>query len=281
MAAERNLQSADFHILDLAAYFERIDYRGASDSSLDVLRALQAAHIAAIPFEAIDVLLGDGVSLDPNAIYEKLVIRRRGGYCYEHNGLFRGVLQALDFTVEARIARVLWGGTDESPFQPRTHMMLLVQTAGEQWMVDVGFGSAVPVAPLRWSSDASQDTVLGRYRFVPTAFGRRLDLEAGGEWKPLYEVFHEAPQREDFEVGNWFTSTHPDSPFRRNLIVARATSEGRITLFGSELTFRSPEGKTHREKLSVGRVEVTLKEVFKLPVEPRWQTKFAQIAAPN
>jgi N-hydroxyarylamine O-acetyltransferase len=277
MASSQNLGGE--HVLDLAAYFARIAYAGPQEASLDALRALQSAHIAAIPFEAIDVLLGDGVSLDPRAIDDKLVHRGRGGYCYEQNGLFSRVLERLGFAVEPRIARVLWGGAGDSQFQPRTHMALLVEAAGERRLVDVGFGSAVPTEPLRWHGDAEQDTVLGRYRLVATRFGRRLEIQAGGVWRPLYEVFHEPPQREDFEVANWFTATHPDSPFRRNLIVARATAEGRIILSGSELTFRSPRGEARRERLDAERLEAALQNLFKLPVEPRWRTELAQWAS--
>ena len=267
------------HAVDLAAYFARIGYRGSLDATFDVLAALQAAHIAGIPFEAIDAFLGEGVVLDPAAIDHKLLHAGRGGYCYEQNGLFRRVLGSLGFAVEARIARVLWGGAGEGAFQPRTHMALLVEAAGARWLVDVGFGSAVPIEPLRWDSEAAQDTRLGRYRLVPTTFGRRLDVAAGDVWKPLYEILHEIPRSEDFEVGNWFTSTHPASPFRRNLIISRATSEERITMFNAELTFRSIDGGVRRELLDAARLEAGLGDIFNLRLDQRQRTKLAQLAS--
>lgn len=274
---KETITTDDERPFDVGAYCARIGYSGELAVSPDVLRALQAAHIAAIRFEAIDVLVGDGVSLDPAVIEDKLVHRRRGGYCYEQNGLFRRALEHIGFAVEPRIARVLWGGVGDDQFQPRTHMVLLVEAAGEQWLVDVGFGSAVPTAPLRWTSEIAQDTGLGQYRLVPTAFGRRLELETDGGWRALYEVLLEVPQREDFEVSNWFTSTHPQSPFRRNLIVARATGDERIILSGSELTFRSPGGDVRREKLDLAGLEAALRDFFGLPVEPRWHTTLAQL----
>ncbi|HEY0622753.1 arylamine N-acetyltransferase [Sphingomonas sp.] len=267
----------DGHHFDIAAYCARVGYSGDLAVSADMLRALQAAHIAAIPFEAIDVLVGDGVSLDPAVIEDKLVHRRRGGYCYEQNGLFSRALEYIGFAVEPRIARVLWGGVGDDQFQPRTHMVLLVEAAGEQWLVDVGFGSAVPTAPLRWTSEIAQDTRLGQYRLMPTSFGRRLELETDGGWRALYEVLLEVPQREDFEVSNWFTSTHPQSPFRRNLIVARATRDERIILSGSELTFRSVGHDTRKEKLDLAGLEIALREFFGLSVEPRWRSTLAQL----
>lgn len=257
--------------LDLAAYLTRIGYAGPQMASLPVLCALQAAHIAAIPFEAIDALLGEGISLDAARVEDKLLGRGRGGYCFEQNGLFQRVLRTLGFTVRPCIARVLWGGVGDSSFQPRTHMALRVEIAGADWLVDVGFGSAVPTAPLRWDSVIGQDTGLGRYRLVPTPFGRRLDVDGQGQgqWQPVYEVFHEPPRQEEFEVGNWFTSTHPDSLFRRHLIVARATPEGRITLLDSMLTIRAPDGRARREPVPEADLEATLRDSFKLALEPR------------
>ncbi|MFD1709321.1 arylamine N-acetyltransferase [Ottowia flava] len=263
--------------LDLARYGARIAYAGPLDTRLATLRALQSAHIAAIPFEAIDVWLGAGVSLAPAAIEDKLLRRGRGGYCYEQNGLFQRALVQLGFTVEPRIARVLWGGEGDGAFQPRTHMALRVEAEGQPWLVDVGFGAAVPTEPLPWHSDAVQDTALGRYRLVPTSFGRKLEIESNGQWRPLYEVFDEPPQPQDFEVSNWFTSTHPDSVFRRHLIVARASPAGRTTLFDAELSFRSPDGAVRRQSLNAAQLESVLQDQFQLVVEPAWRARLAAL----
>lgn len=254
--------------LDLPAYLVRLSYTGPVDTSVETLHALQAAHIAAIPFEAIDVLFGDGINLDPTVIEDKLVRRGRGGYCYEHNGLYSRVLERLGFAVKARIARVLWGGVGEGGFQPRTHMALQVEAAGETWLVDVGFGSAVPTAPLRWDDSDPQNTSLGCYRLIPTAFGRRLEVRSENGWKMLYEVLDELPQQEDFEVSNWFTSTHPDSPFRHNLIVTHADGKGRVILSGSELTVRAPEGQVFKKKLDIEQLELVLRDIFNLHLDP-------------
>ena len=265
--------------LDLARYGARIAFAGPLDTSLASLRALQAAHIAAIPFEAMDVWLGEGVSLAPAAIEDKLLRRGRGGYCYEQNGLFQRALAQLGFTVEPRIARVLWGGEGDSAFQPRTHMALRVEAEGQPWLVDVGFGAAVPTQPLAWHSEAVQDTALGRYRLVPTGFGRQLQIESSGRWRALYEVFDEPPQPQDFEVSNWFTSTHPDSVFRRHLIAARATPAGRTTLLDAELAFRSPDGAVRRQSLNAAQLESALQDQFQLTVEPAWRARLAALAA--
>ena len=100
--------SSEAPAVDLAAYCARIGYDGPLTSTLGTLRALQALHPAAIPFEAIDVLTGRGIDISPQAVDAKLIAAGRGGYCYEQNGLFKRVLQAIGFEVEGLIARVNW-----------------------------------------------------------------------------------------------------------------------------------------------------------------------------
>ncbi|WP_158266255.1 arylamine N-acetyltransferase family protein [Allosphingosinicella deserti] len=265
--------------LDVAAYLSRIGHDGRGGPGADLLRELQRDHIAAIPFEALDVLTQVGVDLSPGHVEEKLVARRRGGYCFEQNGLFRRVLEHVGFEVEPRIARVVWGGRDEGAWPLRTHMCLLTRLAGEEWLVDVGFGTAVPTGPLLWNSEAVQPTPLGSYRLSNTRFGKLLELKLADEWVPVYEVYFEPPMNIDLEVANWFTSTHPMSIFTRHLIVARVTSESRISLFDRELTVRGAKGEVHRETLDLAGVERVLGETFGLPVEDSWWPALKRIAS--
>ncbi len=126
--------------LDLAAYFSRIGYRGPRAPTIEVLNALTSAHAQAIPFENLDVLLGRGIDLAPEAVFDKIVRRRRGGYCFEHNGLFLEVLTALGFAVRPLSARGrILPARDQTP--PRTHVLLEVQVGGERWLTDVGVGA--------------------------------------------------------------------------------------------------------------------------------------------
>jgi N-hydroxyarylamine O-acetyltransferase len=135
--------------IDLDRYLARIGYRGTPRADLDTLCALTELHPAAIPFEAIDVLLGRPVDLSPAAIQAKLIDGGRGGYCFEHNSLLKRVLAALGFTVDGLLARVSWMRAPEEPPLPLTHMALRVTIGGERWLADVGFGSCVAGAPLR------------------------------------------------------------------------------------------------------------------------------------
>ncbi|WP_144037898.1 arylamine N-acetyltransferase, partial [Sphingopyxis sp. KK2] len=113
-------------LVDLPRYCSRIGYDGSLVPTWEVLAALQAAHIAAIPFEALDPLTGKGVDLDPAAVDAKLIDARRGGYCFEQNSLFLRVLRAIGFDAEGRIARVRWMQPDDAPPTPRTHQMTRV-----------------------------------------------------------------------------------------------------------------------------------------------------------
>lgn len=264
--------------VDLGAYCARIGYSGPLTPTLETLAALLELHPAAIPFEAIDVLLDRGVDLAPAAVDAKLLGARRGGYCYEHNGLFKRVLEAIGFDVEGLIARVNWMAPPDAPLSPPTHMVLRVTIGGEAWLADVGFGSCVPTAPLHLNSSEPQQTGHEAFRFVPMA--RELQLEAliEDEWRPIYRITG-APQMDvDYELPNWYTATHPSSHFRHRLIVTRTTPEARHILAGRRLTVRAPDGVAERRMLTADEIERELAERFTLPVAPEWRAVIERAA---
>ena len=126
--------------LDLSAYLRRIDYASEKTPTAQTLARLHRAHLAAIPFENLDIVLGRGVDVELDSVQAKLVHRRRGGYCYEHALLFAAVLERLGYAVDRSLARV--GGDIERP-RARTHMALQVRAGAERWLADVGFGSGL------------------------------------------------------------------------------------------------------------------------------------------
>jgi N-hydroxyarylamine O-acetyltransferase len=258
-------------LVDLDAYCARIGYAGPRTPTLETLQALHALHPAAIVFEAIDVLLDRGVDLTPAAVDAKLIRAGRGGYCYEHNTLFRRVLVALDFEVECLVGRVRWMAPPGAAPRPRTHMALRVTIDGALWLADVGFGGCVPTAPLRLDRAEPQPTAHEAFRIIP--FGDALLVQArlGERWAALYELSHEPQLEVDYELPNWFTSTHPNSHFRHRLLVARATPQARTTLQEGQLTVRSPAGQADRRTLDADQIEQALREIFDLPVEPAWR----------
>ncbi|TFH88548.1 arylamine N-acetyltransferase [Billgrantia azerbaijanica] len=257
--------------VDLGAYCARIGRVGALAPTLETLRTLQAQHLAAIPFENLDILLGRGIDISPQAVDAKLIAARRGGYCFEHNGLFKRVLEAVGFRVEGLLARVQWMAPPDAPPQPRTHMALRVSVEGRPWLVDVGFGGNAPVAPLALDSGAPQSTRHETYRLQPVAGGLQLQARLGETWAALYELSPEPQLAVDYELPNWYTATHPSSHFRHQLSVALTTPEARYALRNARLTVRSSSGEETRRRLDASELEATLRDTFGLPVETNWR----------
>lgn len=263
---------------DLAAYFSRIGYAGPKEPSMATLRALQQRHIGAIPFEAINVLLDRGIDLTPAAIDDKLITGRRGGYCFEQNNLFMRVLQALGFQVEGWIAQVRWNAGPEAAQRPRTHMVLRVTLDQVEWLVDVGFGSCVPSAPLRLDSADPQATRHGDFRITPVNGEILLEAQVAQEWLPVYQILPLPQKAADYEMANWYSSTYPASHFRNTLIVSLTTPEARHVLLNNRLTIRYTDGAAERRFLNADQLARTLADTFGLPVAPEWRPMLERAA---
>lgn len=205
-------------------YLERIGCALPPRAELGTLAALQRAHLAAVPFENLDIHLGVPIELAPEALLAKLVARRRGGFCYELNGAFAALLAALGFRLRLCEARVFGAGGLGIRFD---HLALVVELDGP-YLVDVGFGECVR-APLALRPGASATDVGGSYRIEP-APGGALDLLRDGA--PQYRLDPAPRTLADFEPGCRHHQTSPDSHFTRKPIVTRATETGRQTLSG-------------------------------------------------
>jgi arylamine N-acetyltransferase len=224
--------------MDLTGYFERIGYSGDANPTLEVLQNLVTAHTQAIPFENLDPLLGVPIDdLSPEALSDKLVRRRRGGYCYEHNGLMGYVLEELGFEVRRFGARVVWTLAPDAPVPSQTHTLLAVTLPNEPqlFLVDVGFGGQTPTSPLRLETGTVQQTTLEPYRLQNRRDVLVLQAQIRGEWQSLYEFATRTAPPIDLKVASWFTSTHPSSHFVTGLIASRVTADGRCNLSGRNL----------------------------------------------
>ena len=268
LAAARN---EDVPAVDLSAYFDRIGYHGNAEPNLGTLRALTELHPAAIPFEAIDVLLDRGIDISPEAVDAKLIERRRGGYCYEQNGLFARVLRAIGFDVESLASHVRWVSEPGTALPPLTHRVLRVTIDGTPWLADVGFGSCVPTAPLRMDVSDPQPTQHETFRFARMGPQWLLQALVEDEWRPVYSIAAEPWLENQYEMANWYTSSHPTSHFRHRLIVTRTTPEARHILADGRLTIRRPDGTSDKRYLDAGQIMAALAEIFLLPVEPEWR----------
>ncbi|SEH16726.1 N-hydroxyarylamine O-acetyltransferase [Sphingopyxis sp. YR583] len=262
----------------LPRYLARIGYRGPVAPTLEVLAALQAAHIATIPFEAIDALTGAGIDIGADAVDAKLIRQRRGGYCFEQNGLFLRVLRAIGFEAEGLLGRVRWMLPDDAPPTPRTHMVVRVSIDGRRWLTDVGFGAAVPPQPLALDDEEAQPTRHESYRIVRQGAEWQVALSVEGEWRTLYRIEDTPPPAIDYEIGNWYTSAHPDSHFRHQLIAARTTAEARYGLRDNRLTVRLADGRIDRRYLVADEIARVLSEIFLLPVRPHWRAAIERAA---
>ncbi|HTL99307.1 MAG TPA: arylamine N-acetyltransferase [Holophagaceae bacterium] len=247
--------------LDLAAYFRRIGYEGTPKADRATLEALHFAHATSIPFENLAIQMGEGISLDLDAIQDKLVRRRRGGYCFEQNTLFLAALRRLGFEAEAFEARVAPGG--EHP-RPRTHMLLRVKLDGAELLVDVGFGGEGLLHPV--PMDGGAHGQFGRvYRVAGEGLLRTLQSKQLVNWIDLY-AFEPIPRHPvDFELGNWYTSAHPQSVFVKTLTAQRVTPEGRLVL--RNLSFTAVRGDSAEERvLEPAEVPRVLREAFGLDI---------------
>jgi N-hydroxyarylamine O-acetyltransferase len=211
-----------------------LNHSGGVQPTEDCLEALHRAQVYTIPFENFDILLGRGITLEPAALCDKLVHHKRGGYCFELNGLFLMILQAIGFEARALLARVHLYQPD--PPSGREHQLLLVTLQGRPWIADVGFGGLGFRAPIPFELNhpTSHDGLT--FRLVEAEpFGIMLQTLKKGQWLDLYsfDLGHVFPA--DIAVGNHFTSTHPNSPFTFARIVALLTPNGRVSLLNRTL----------------------------------------------
>ena len=206
---------------ELDAYFHRIGYEGPREPTLATLSGIEAAHTRTIPFENLDVLLGRPIRLDMPSVLRKLVHERRGGYCFEQNGLLLAVLETLGFQVAPLSARVrVQRPRDFTP--ARTHLFVRVELDGEPWLADVGVGGLSLTAPIRLNTSDEQPTPHEPRRLVREGGVLYHQARLGQEWHDVLEFTLEQMPPIDREVANWFTSTHPQSHFRDRLMVAPA-----------------------------------------------------------
>jgi arylamine N-acetyltransferase len=175
--------------------------------------------------------------LSPEALTDKLVRRRRGGYCYEHNGLMGYVLEELGFGVRRFGARVVWTVPEGAPVPSMTHTLLGVTLPGgmQLYLVDVGFGGQTATSPLLLETGTVQQTTLEPYRLQNRRDGLVLQALIRGEWQSLYEFATRTAPPIDLKVASWYVSTHPSSHFVTSLMVSLVTAEGRCNLSGRNL----------------------------------------------
>jgi N-hydroxyarylamine O-acetyltransferase len=265
---------------DQDAWLNRIGYRGPREPTLAVLRDLVYAHATAISYESIDVLLDRPPGLDMASLQRKMILQRRGGYCFEHNFLFRAGLRSLGFDVRSLQARVVRGLAIDAPC-PMLHMILQVNLPEGPYLADVGFGNLAPTAPLKLAPDLEQDTPHEVMRLIRMGEELTLQSRLGDRWAHIYRVVFLPRVDAEYEICNWFTASHPDSPYRSNLIAARpGPGKTRVTLFNARLTVRHANGETERRMLaSSAEYRDVLRDTFGLDLSDAELTQALETVA--
>jgi N-hydroxyarylamine O-acetyltransferase len=227
-------------VFDLDGYLARIGAAGRPG-----VAQVHRAHATAIPFENLDPRRGIPVSLALEDLERKLVRERRGGYCFEQNLLLKAGLESLGAQVETLLARVRVGATPGSP-RPRSHLVLRVRDEGGDWHADVGFGLGTLLEPIPFGPGDPHEQSGWRFRVVEDGPELVLQTAQNGDWLDLYGFVPEPVPFVDIETSNWFTCTHPRSPFVTGLIVSAQRSDGsRLSLsdwHGLALTEETPAG---------------------------------------
>ncbi|MSP00935.1 MAG: arylamine N-acetyltransferase [Acetobacteraceae bacterium] len=252
---------------DARAWLRRIGYDGLREPTLATLRAVISAQTGTIPFENIDVLLGRTPGLDLGSLQRKMIAAGRGGYCFELNALLRAGLLSLGFNVTGLIARVI-RGMEIDAAEPAAHMILRVDLPDGPFLADAGFGNQTPTGPLALRADIEQATPHEPMRLIPVGDELALQAKPGAQWQNIYRLSQRPALDVDYKVANWFTATHPASPFVSHLIVARPGADrARQTLFNGRLTTRQPPDRVERRMLEdEASLATVLRDTFGLTV---------------
>lgn len=241
--------------MDLEAYLQRIGHPGPREPTADTLVELHRAHLYAVPFENLDISLGRPITLSLPALFEKIVRRRRGGFCYELNGLFGWCLRELGFRVEMLSARVFDG---DAPGPDFDHMLLLVRGDGDL-VADVGFGDSF-IEPIPLGHDEHEQHG-SSYRLVEQ--GEEWVLQRrkpGSDWQPQYLFSLRPRELEDFDAMCHHQQTSPASHFTKKSICSLATPNGRISLSADRLIVTGAGERRERQVASAPEYLALLRE---------------------
>jgi N-hydroxyarylamine O-acetyltransferase len=243
--------------MNVDRYRRRIEDDGPTAPSVDTLTRLQRAHLRRVPFENLDIPLGRPITLEPAALFEKIVDRRRGGFCYELNGLFAGLLEALGFAPALLAARVYGDGGPGPEFD---HMLLLLDLDGP-WIADVGFGDSF-VDPLPLGPDVQRQD-FADYRLRETAEGWTLDQrQRDSGWEPQYVFTLDTHPPSAFEPMCEYQQTSPQSSFTRKSVCSRLTGSGRVTFANGRLTVTADGQREERPVDDPVELRALLREHF-------------------
>ncbi|NLG23727.1 MAG: arylamine N-acetyltransferase [Clostridiales bacterium] len=242
--------------MNVDQYLSRIGIPNRPQPTVDALKALQRSHLMAVPYENLDILAGVPLSLEPGALQNKIVARRRGGYCFELNELFGRLLRGLGYGVTDYFARFL-RDSDEIPMCRHHVLGVAVPGQPDRYLVDVGVGNGSPIEPVRLVEGVEQRQGDETYRMARRPFlGWVLEEQKRGAWRAVFSFVEQPQLPVDFAAASFYCERSPDSPFGREPMLAIRTPAGRRTLDGEtfkefdrgEVRVLPPEGAEARAR---------------------------------
>ena len=231
--------------------------------SLDLLSRITEAHVERVPFSSVGPRLGEALPLDLPSLFDRLIARRRGGYCFEQNRFMFEMLDELGFSVERYLARVTYDG---NPDPPLTHRVTVVDLAGDRFVVDVGFGGIGPLRPIPLGGPAPEPTWRA-FRAVWPSPGRfQIEAERKGAFLPLYTVDIAEYGEADCELGHFYSHRHPEAIFVNHLVVMRTAAGEVRSLKDTSYAVLRPSGDTREVIDSASRMREVLVDELGLDV---------------
>jgi len=221
--------------MNLDAYLERLNLNIYLDNNFKTLQSLHRAHAFTIAFENFNVHLKRAIPLDEESLFQKLILEKRGGYCYELNILFSFLLQEIGFHVTHLIGRPLYGYNNA--LRPRTHMVLKVETEGKEYLCDLGFGGRGLIEPIELIFDKENIQFHDIFKLIPHYEGYELQSYISEGWVSLYSFDLHEQQLIDYELANFYNMHSLDSRFTQQIICAKPTNQGRILLVDKKFKY--------------------------------------------
>lgn len=277
--------------MDIDRYLARLGLCTRPEPNPAGIVALQSAHRRAIGFENLDIALGHGIRIDAQSVFDKLVVRQRGGYCFEQNRLYADALNAIGIANRPLLARVRLGLVEDMT-PPRTHVCLLATVEGTPWLLDAGFGgSNVPPLPLDDGTTAqTEDGAWHRLRRIgengrcrgewileraglPSATDGRCQTHEDWQAQYTFDLAEVAP--DDLEQANHWTSTRPGTRFTTLHVVSIPLPRGFASMVDRELTVHDAAGTQRRVIADAADYARTLRDVFQIALDEREAARLA------
>jgi N-hydroxyarylamine O-acetyltransferase len=235
---------------DQSAWLKRIGYSDSTTPTLETLNRLILAHSHSIAYETLDIMLGRPPKLDVASLQSKMITSKRGGYCFEQNMLFRAGLRSLGYRITSLQGRVV-RGLEIDAQRPAIHMLLQVELPEGAYLADVGFGNLAPTSALLLAPQIEQETPHELMRFIDIGGELTLQARLKHGWQHIYRVIPYPRYDGEYEITNWYTGTHPETPYQNNIIVAKpGPNRTRITMYNARVTVRDADGQAKKRWLA-------------------------------